>query len=65
MTPLGEHPDWINPTTRRVSCPECNGFGYHGHGTEEERDCETCGGSGVATKERAEAFLRRARDGGA
>ncbi len=58
MTPRGGTPDWINPATRRVSCPECRGFGYHEDGTAEGRECETCGGSGVASKERAEAFLR-------
>ena len=34
-----------------MTCPECEGFGYHEDGTEEGRECDTCHGSGVVPDE--------------
>jgi hypothetical protein len=41
----------------KAGCPECGGFGYHEDGSEEGRDCSTCEGNGVATKDAGDAYL--------
>jgi len=63
QTPVASHitgaaEDWINPETKRASCPSCDGYGYHEDGSDDGELCDVCQGRGVARAATAEQWIK-------